>query len=204
MPRLLQRVRTEVLLAVSNPINPQSDYLPAQVVMHDLVATGRQVRLLYSPEFLATRGEVPADVTIGATARVTNSTFHNALIVDREIAVLWSGAGATSPYIFLIREPNVIRAIHQFTLLTWESAAMLSYYCPDRQHFDDTALAVLGALNDGLTDEVAARQLAVSLRTYRRHVADIMQRLDVTTRFQIGARAAELGLIVPTGLKPVA
>jgi DNA-binding NarL/FixJ family response regulator len=35
----------------------------------------------------------------------------------------------------------------------------------------------------------------VSLRTYRRHVAEIMRELDANSRFQAGARAVELGLL---------
>nr|WP_244891539.1 LuxR C-terminal-related transcriptional regulator [Rhodococcus erythropolis] len=63
-----------------------------------------------------------------------------------------------------------------------------------RRDFDNIAIAIIRALSAGSTDEVAARQLSVSPRTYRRHLASIMERLGITTRFQLGARAAELGL----------
>ncbi|BAW10237.1 LuxR family transcriptional regulator [Nocardia seriolae] len=36
--------------------------------------------------------------------------------------------------------------------------------------------------------------MGVSLRTYRRYVAQLMARFDVSTRFQLGARIRELGL----------
>ncbi|NEE20393.1 response regulator transcription factor, partial [Streptomyces sp. SID7499] len=49
------------------------------------------------------------------------------------------------------------------------------------------------------TDEVAARELTVSVRTYRRYVAEIMTLLDATSRFQAGVRAAELGLLGSAG-----
>jgi DNA-binding NarL/FixJ family response regulator len=42
---------------------------------------------------------------------------------------------------------------------------------------------------------VAARELNVSLRTYRRHVAEILRELGASSRFQAGARAVELGLM---------
>ncbi|MEV6560455.1 hypothetical protein AB0M22_32375 [Nocardia sp. NPDC051756] len=61
--------------------------------------------------------------------------------------------------------------------------------------FDALTVAVVDAMSTGLKDEVAARRLSVSLRTYRRYVADIMTRLGVATRFQLGVRAAELGII---------
>jgi DNA-binding NarL/FixJ family response regulator len=50
------------------------------------------------------------------------------------------------------------------------------------------------ALGSGLTDEAAAKRIGVSLRTYRRRVAELMARLEVDSRFQAGLRAGELGL----------
>ncbi|MET9490048.1 hypothetical protein [Nocardia sp. NPDC006630] len=57
------------------------------------------------------------------------------------------------------------------------------------------SLAVLQTLNAGMKDEVAARQLSVSLRTYRRRVADLMGYFGVDTRFELGVQAAEVGLL---------
>jgi DNA-binding NarL/FixJ family response regulator len=56
------------------------------------------------------------------------------------------------------------------------------------------AREILRALGAGLTDEVASRRMGVSLRTYRRRVADLMRALDSDSRFQAGLRAGELGL----------
>ncbi|MGH2602897.1 MAG: response regulator transcription factor, partial [Dehalococcoidia bacterium] len=56
---------------------------------------------------------------------------------------------------------------------------------------------VLRLLDAGYKDDAAARQLGMSVRTYRRHVAEIMRSLGATSRFQAGARAAELGLRPP-------
>lgn len=54
---------------------------------------------------------------------------------------------------------------------------------------------VLWPLSVGLKDVAAARELGMSVRTYRRHVAEIMQRLNAISRFRAGVRAMELGLI---------
>jgi DNA-binding CsgD family transcriptional regulator len=59
------------------------------------------------------------------------------------------------------------------------------------------ARQILSALRAGVTDEVAARELTVSVRTYRRYVAEIMALLGANSRFQAGVRAAELGLLPP-------
>ncbi|MEU9115333.1 hypothetical protein AB0D04_27020 [Streptomyces sp. NPDC048483] len=41
------------------------------------------------------------------------------------------------------------------------------------------------------------RALSMSVRTYRRHVAEIMRLLGVKSRFQAGARAMQMRLLGP-------
>ncbi|MET7937769.1 DNA-binding response regulator [Streptomyces sp. NPDC005322] len=54
---------------------------------------------------------------------------------------------------------------------------------------------VLARLRDGVTDEAAARDLAISVRTYRRYVTGILELLAANSRFQAGVRATELGIL---------
>ena len=53
--------------------------------------------------------------------------------------------------------------------------------------------AVLMLMSSGVKDEAAARQLNVSDRTYRRHVADLLLRLGASSRFQAGVEAVRRG-----------
>ncbi|MEC3957614.1 hypothetical protein VMT65_31590 [Nocardia sp. CDC153] len=195
--RLLRYARHEAVVAVSNPANSLDHLRLGQVVVDDLLSAGKQVRLLYSPDYLELRDRRPLlrHSSRGAQIRVTDNDFHNALIIDRRVAVLWSGAGADHPYAYLVREPALLRALHQFALLSWQSGHGLTEPAETRVVLDDTARAVLNTLNLGLIDEAAARRLGVSLRTYRRHIAELMTRLEVRSRFQIGVRAAQLGLL---------
>jgi DNA-binding NarL/FixJ family response regulator len=48
-------------------------------------------------------------------------------------------------------------------------------------------------LAKGLTDEAAAKRLGVSLRTARRQMAALMERLGATSRFEAGLKAAQRG-----------
>ncbi|MRH90347.1 hypothetical protein GFY24_23385 [Nocardia sp. SYP-A9097] len=195
--QLLQRVRTEAVVAVSSPMRLEDHYALGHLAVRELMSTGKQIRLLYSPDFLDSRDRKPLleDSTLSPKIRVSSHDFQNTFIIDRHAAVLWSGAGAQRPYMVMVRDPALIGVIHQFATMTWESAARLASRPGFGQAgFDERALAVLDALNSGVTDEVAARNLDISLRTYRRNVADLMSRLEVTTRFQVGVRAAQLGL----------
>ncbi|MEK8171079.1 hypothetical protein NKH77_20600 [Streptomyces sp. M19] len=54
---------------------------------------------------------------------------------------------------------------------------------------------MLERLRDGVTDEAAARELAISVRTYRRYVTGILELLGAASRFQAGVRATELGIL---------
>ncbi|WP_442816546.1 helix-turn-helix domain-containing protein [Streptomyces sp. NBC_01304] len=59
----------------------------------------------------------------------------------------------------------------------------------------DTERQVLDILTRTDKDEAAAREMGVSLRTFRRYVADIMLRLGAANRFQAGLLAKEQGWI---------
>jgi DNA-binding CsgD family transcriptional regulator len=52
---------------------------------------------------------------------------------------------------------------------------------------------LLRLLAAGLTDESAGRRLGLSLRSVRRMMADLMNRLDAHSRFEAGVRAARCG-----------
>jgi DNA-binding NarL/FixJ family response regulator len=54
---------------------------------------------------------------------------------------------------------------------------------------------VLRRLTSGSTDEAAARELGLAVRTYRRVVARVMVRLGARSRFQAGFLAASGGWI---------
>jgi DNA-binding CsgD family transcriptional regulator len=55
--------------------------------------------------------------------------------------------------------------------------------------------ALLALLAQGLTDQTIAARLGVTVRTVRRDVADLYDRLGVSSRFQLGAAAARLGML---------
>jgi DNA-binding CsgD family transcriptional regulator len=61
--------------------------------------------------------------------------------------------------------------------------------------FEPLALAVLRLLAGGAKDDTIARKLAVSDRTVRRVISDLMTQLSASSRFQLGLRAARTGLI---------
>lgn len=162
-------------------------------------AEGVCVRLLTTPplldeEFVREQFGRARPVAV----RVARIPPLQALIVDGSTAfvVADSTVGRRSS---LIRVPEVLRTLRVFFQSVWSDAvpAAESIAFGDR---DQVTLAqrILGALQAGVTDEVAARKQNVSVRTYRRYVAEIMSLLGANSRFQAGVRAAELGLLPPS------
>ncbi|UED86496.1 helix-turn-helix transcriptional regulator [Streptomyces profundus] len=118
------------------------------------------------------------------------------LLVDRTAALIHveSALGQRSA---VVRDPTLVGMLLALFEGLWHRASP-----PDAVEFDGRggprlARQVLRALSEGVTDEVAAAGLGMSLRTFRRHVADLMTVLGAKTRFQAGVLAAEVGLLRP-------
>ncbi|MCX5203718.1 LuxR family transcriptional regulator [Streptomyces sp. NBC_00237] len=154
------------------------------------------VRLLTSPTLL---DEEYVREQLGrehpAAIRVARLPPLQALLVDGTSALVVAES-AVGRRASLIRAPEVMRTLNALFSSVWSNAVPAG----ERIVFGDRdraalALQILGALRAGVTDEVAARDLSVSVRTYRRYVAEIMKLLGANSRFQAGVRAAELGLL---------
>ncbi|XIJ56617.1 TrmB family transcriptional regulator sugar-binding domain-containing protein [Kitasatospora hibisci] len=158
------------------------------------------VRLLSSPEMLDdefVREQLGREHPVAV--RVARVPPLQAIIADGTTALVVTGT-AVARRASVIRVPEVIHTLHILFDNVWRTAVPAS----ERIVFGDRARAafarqILGALRAGVTDEVAARDLTVSVRTYRRYVAEIMALLGANSRFQAGVRAAELGLLPPSG-----
>ncbi|MDQ0795464.1 LuxR family transcriptional regulator [Streptomyces sp. B1I3] len=127
--------------------------------------------------------------------RVARVPPLQALIVDGTVALV-SAESSTGRRASLIKVPDVISTLRTLYEGVWRNAVPAYARITFGDHCrTDLARRILGALRAGVTDEVAARELIVSVRTYRRYVAEIMTLLDASSRFQAGVRAAELGLL---------
>ncbi|MBL1077496.1 response regulator transcription factor [Nocardia sp. 2] len=198
LEHMLANARHEAILAISGPVRHEPEYGAGKVLLHELHDAGTKVRLLLSPDYVRSREQraTPTRFAVNSQIRVTDTDFCNTVIIDRRVAALWAHTADRQPRGVLVTEPTLLGVIHQFATKTWSTARRLrDHLDADDAALGENALAVIRYLNEGLIDEVAARRLAVSVRTYRRYVADIMDRLGVTTRFQLGARARELGLL---------
>ncbi|MFD3973325.1 LuxR C-terminal-related transcriptional regulator [Streptomyces cyaneofuscatus] len=134
----------------------------------------------------------------GAEVRTVPHLPLRVIIWDRRTALVPIDPAAPDTGAFLLSSPGPVAALQSLFEQVWQRAARFG---EERDRERDGALAdqesaVLGLLAAGLTDEVIARKLGVSVRTSRRVTAALMNRLGARSRFQLGALAAERGWLV--------
>jgi len=132
----------------------------------------------------------------GAQVRTVGRVPLSMLSVDRTVAVLPLGISATgrAAGVSVLRLPGAVAAMVELFGRVWAEATPLGDPA-DPEHAgpgprERTLLALLVA---GSTDESAAFRMGVSVRTVRRMVSGLMERLGARSRFEAGALAAEHG-----------
>lgn len=168
-----------------------------------------QVRVTVPNSFLTDHQEchyLAAFAAAGTGVRAAAGDLPAMALLGGTLAVLYEPASGLS----VVREPVVVKALETALGNVWDGATAWSLL----REIDLAALEypedgdgiiprVLSMLCAGHTDAVAARELGCSIRTYRRHVADLMGRLNARSRFQAGARAGQLRITAaPTGSEP--
>ncbi|MER7948812.1 LuxR C-terminal-related transcriptional regulator [Streptomyces sp. NPDC096079] len=117
------------------------------------------------------------------------------LIFDRTVAVVPIDPGNSRRGALCTRAPGIVASLVTLFEQTWESAVPLGADRPRATDARPTApeLELLRLLASGMTDEAASKRLGVSLRTVRRQMAALMERLHATSRFEAGLKAAREG-----------
>jgi DNA-binding CsgD family transcriptional regulator len=136
--------------------------------------------------------------------RVSDQALRSILIVDDAVAFVPGPAGAR---VRAVKDDDAIASLKLVFEAAWAGSRRLAGQIGFGQRLGtELGQRILYHLCSGRTDEAAARCLHVSLRTYRRYVADIMRELEISSRFQAGVRAFELGLLPgeETGPEPSA
>jgi len=130
-----------------------------------------------------------------AQVRIAPVPLPTAVIADGRTALVCTES-ADGRHTSVIEDQVVVGSLYGMFRSIWSGATP----APRPLDFGNRARTemvrrVLARLRDGVTDEAAARDLAISVRTYRRYVTGILELLDANSRFQAGARASELGIL---------
>ncbi|MFD8979899.1 LuxR C-terminal-related transcriptional regulator [Streptomyces sp. NPDC059564] len=163
-----------------------------------LLARGVRMRTLYhhTARFNGpSQAYVAAASPLGGEYRTVHDLFGRVIIFDRELAFVPTSDGSWGAV--AVRQESLVAYLREIFEQSWSCARPFSAAIEDgleqvSQEIDQTILRLLAA---GLKDETIARRLGMSLRTARRHIADIMGQLDAESRFQAGVAATRSGLL---------
>ncbi|MFI5531144.1 LuxR C-terminal-related transcriptional regulator [Kitasatospora sp. NPDC051853] len=134
---------------------------------------------------------------LGGSYRTAHELFGRLIVFDRELAFLPVQDGSWGAVV--IREQSTVGYLCEVFEQTWDRAT--PFVDAATQGLEEVSReidrTILRLLAEGHKDETIARRLGMSLRTARRHIADIMEEVGAASRFQAGVRAAALGLLGP-------
>ncbi|MGW7413559.1 helix-turn-helix transcriptional regulator [Streptomyces sp. NPDC054863] len=164
----------------------------------ELLARGVRMRTLYhhTARFNGPSQAYVATVSaLGGQYRTAHQLCGRMVIFDRRTAFLPDHRGTLGAVV--VREPSIVHFLCELFEQAWSQAKPFSDAANDgleavAKDLDRTLLQLLAT---GLKDETIARRLGMSLRTTRKHIADIMQTLGAESRFQAGAAVAIAGLL---------
>jgi hypothetical protein len=197
--RLVTTAREELMCVTLATRRCGEQWYEALPEMGRLATAGISVRMLCSPETVPTVDRVrflDQAQALGIHVRVAKMLPQELVIVDGRKALVRGNVGSADQQVLIARAPAIVGALRTLFISSFDSALPAADYrrLGDRE-WDDLTRQVLAFLSTGHKDSVAARELGMSVRTYRRYVAVIMRDTGAGSRFQAGVRAAELGLL---------
>lgn len=135
----------------------------------------------------------------GASIRAASDIAERILVYDRHTALVPADPADTSRGALVAQESGLVASILSLFDKIWSQATDLSQLLadptPDAITLSPMELEVLKSMCRVTKDEIGARQLGISLRTYRRHVADVLRHLNATNRPHAALLARERGWI---------
>ena len=134
--------------------------------------------------------------SLGSEIRSTPVIPSRMIIVDRSVAAIIYRQPQLPMEMFIVREPALVTPLIELFETTWTAAKPIDG--PDPKQADEREptpqeLALLRLLASGSTDEAAAKKLGVSVRTVRRIMAELMDQLEASSRFEAGHKATQRG-----------
>ncbi|OHV45753.1 helix-turn-helix domain-containing protein [Pseudofrankia sp. BMG5.36] len=190
------------LLGGQSPAGPgQVQYIQDLVWgMARAVERGVRVASVWAPEYVAAARAASGTRRLPPLGWVRQSSNvpMRAVVADARAAILPVDPNNLDRGALVIEAPSLLVIITDMIERIHRDAQPLAAPPPAA----DPAVqrrqnAVLALLAQGHTDHVIAAELGVTIRTVRRDVADLYEAHNVTSRFELGAVTASLGLLPP-------
>ncbi|MCP3754190.1 helix-turn-helix transcriptional regulator [Streptomyces sp. TBY4] len=199
LEELAYRARREALAFAPGGPQPAANREAAKPLAQATLKRGVGLRTVYLDSVVndpGSREHAQWLVASGAEIRTAPSLPMRMHVIDREVVLVPLDPQDSSAGAVVIHEAGALAGFCALFDQVWASATPFGE-APARGGPEMTAqeTTLLRLLADGMTDEAAARKLGVSLRTERRMITELSNRLEAGSRFQLGRRAAELGLL---------
>jgi sugar-specific transcriptional regulator TrmB/DNA-binding CsgD family transcriptional regulator len=160
---------------------------------------GVDMRIIYDTSLLReerNRARLGERAAAGARIRVRPGPLRRLIVLDERVAVVPVDQADSLRGALIVRQPGLVRELSARFTQQWEEATDLhDAGATASGEPADGDCAVLRMLAAGMTDELVARRVGVSVRHLRRRIARLMEQLEATSRFQAGATAARRGWI---------
>jgi DNA-binding CsgD family transcriptional regulator len=193
---IIDRSRSSVAVVLPWRQPPGEDTLELLAAAAAAAERGRAVRVLLDRWGPSERG-IADLVTRGAAVRLARGPVCPLLVVDGQIAVLPETLPETLPgpgeAVTKVSQPSVVTLVRTAFDQAWRWAGTVAV--PGGVGPDEVKQRILDLLATGAKDELIARRLGISLRTCRRHVAEILLRAGAVSRFQAGVFAVRDGVV---------
>lgn len=199
---LIAEAEASVTLVATGSVQQLDDETPFYRPLFDAACRHRSVRTVVRPDQVAcpaARRPLERLERAGGRVRVTHGAGDLlVLVVDRRNVLVRQSQRRRDGEAVVVRGTPLLDSLLRLADHQWERAQDLSQLPsgpPDAGigPSGESRGTLLRYLAAGVKDETAAREMSVSLRTYRRYVAILMGELNATSRFQAGAVAAHRG-----------
>ncbi|MFJ4090615.1 LuxR C-terminal-related transcriptional regulator [Kitasatospora sp. NPDC089913] len=196
---LTARLATECLAVMPGGAQSAASLAASRPLDEDALRRGVSLRTIYQdsvrndPETFAYTQWMTG---LGGRVRTAPVLPPRMLVFDGTTAVVPIDPENTRAGALCTEEPGIVASLVALFEQTWETAAPLGG--DPRPEDAGTGLSpgereLLRLLSTGLTDDAAAKRLGVSVRTVRRQMAALMERLEAASRFEAGLKAAQRG-----------
>ncbi|WP_405004037.1 LuxR C-terminal-related transcriptional regulator [Kitasatospora purpeofusca] len=196
---LTARLGTECLGVMPGGAQSAASLAASRPLDEDALRRGVSLRTIYQdsvrndPETFAYTQWMTG---LGGRVRTAPVLPPRMLVFDGTTAVVPIDPENTRAGALCTEEPGIVASLVALFEQTWETAVPLGG--DPRPEDAGTGLSpgereLLRLLSTGLTDDAAAKRLGVSVRTVRRQMAALMERLEAASRFEAGLKAAQRG-----------
>jgi DNA-binding CsgD family transcriptional regulator len=194
---LSRRSRLECLSFSPNGAHRPDAMSASRPLNEAALARGVQMRCVYQDAYRNDPDTVAYAewlTRLGGNVRTVPSVPMQLVVVDREVAILPTNPADSRVGAIEVRNLGMLAVVCALFETVWSSATPLGASASvDSEGLSAIEREVLKFLSEGHTDDSLARRLGVSVRTVRRTVADLTERLGATSRFQAGVKAAQRG-----------